>query len=142
MDYNPSGSSVHEIFQARILEWVAIFFPTVIFPTQRSNPGFLHWQADSLPLSHQGSPVSSTMGCNNAKFSTPPPYSTCLPYGDVSHKGPQNSQTVPHNSVYISNSEDGKVNTTVQVPGSVMLHLRICVLFKQLDSVIQSQNIS
>ena len=73
MDCNPSGSSVHEIFQARILEWVAIFFPTVIFPTQRSNPGFLHWQADSLPLSHQGSPVSSTMGCNNAKFSTPPP---------------------------------------------------------------------
>ena len=31
-----------------------------IFPTQGSNPGLLHlllWQADSLPLSHQGSPV-------------------------------------------------------------------------------------
>ena len=27
-----------------------------IFLTQRSNPGFLLWQADSLPLSHQGSP--------------------------------------------------------------------------------------
>ena len=26
MDYNPAGSSVHGIFQARILEWVAIFF--------------------------------------------------------------------------------------------------------------------
>ena len=26
MDYNPSGSSVHGIFQARILEWVAISF--------------------------------------------------------------------------------------------------------------------
>ena len=26
MDYNPSGSSVHGIFQARILEWVAIPF--------------------------------------------------------------------------------------------------------------------
>ena len=24
-----------------------------IFPTQRVNPRFLHWQADSLPLSHQ-----------------------------------------------------------------------------------------
>ena len=24
MDYSPSGSSVHEILQARILEWVAI----------------------------------------------------------------------------------------------------------------------
>ena len=26
MDYNPPGSSVHGISQARILEWVAIFF--------------------------------------------------------------------------------------------------------------------
>ena len=26
MDYSPPGSSVHEILQARILEWVAIFF--------------------------------------------------------------------------------------------------------------------
>ena len=26
MDYSPSGSSVHEIFQARILEWVTISF--------------------------------------------------------------------------------------------------------------------
>ena len=28
-----------------------------IFPTQGSNPCLLHWQADPLPLSHQGSPV-------------------------------------------------------------------------------------
>ena len=27
-----------------------------IFPTQGSNPNRLHWQVDSLPLSHQGSP--------------------------------------------------------------------------------------
>ena len=26
MDYNPQGSSIHGIFQARILEWVAISF--------------------------------------------------------------------------------------------------------------------
>ena len=26
MDYSPPGSSVHGIFQARMLEWVAIFF--------------------------------------------------------------------------------------------------------------------
>ena len=26
MDYSPPGSSVHRIFQARILEWVAVFF--------------------------------------------------------------------------------------------------------------------
>ena len=29
-----------------------------IFPDQGSNPCLLHWQADSLPLSHQGSPSS------------------------------------------------------------------------------------
>ena len=28
-----------------------------IFPTQGSNPCLLHWQAGSLPLSHQGSPA-------------------------------------------------------------------------------------
>ena len=28
-----------------------------IFPHQGSNPCLLHWQADSLPLSHQGSPA-------------------------------------------------------------------------------------
>ena len=28
-----------------------------IFPTQGSNPCFLHWQVDSLPLSHLGSPA-------------------------------------------------------------------------------------
>ena len=34
------------------------FFIQGIFPTQRSNPRLLHWQADSLPLSHQGSPFN------------------------------------------------------------------------------------
>ena len=37
MDYNPPGSSVHGILQARILEWVAISFSRGIFPTQRLN---------------------------------------------------------------------------------------------------------
>ena len=31
-----------------------------IFPTQGSNPGFLHWQVDSLSMSHLGSPLLST----------------------------------------------------------------------------------
>ena len=50
------GSSVHRIFQARILEY---FILQGIFPTQGLNPCFLsllHCQADSLPLSHQESP--------------------------------------------------------------------------------------
>ena len=56
MDCSPPGSSVHGILQARILEWVAISFLQGSFPTQGSNPGLLHWQVDSLPLSHLGSP--------------------------------------------------------------------------------------
>ena len=52
----PPGSSVHEISQAQILEWVAIHsLLQRIFPTQGSNPCLLHWQAVSLPLRLQGS---------------------------------------------------------------------------------------
>ena len=29
MDYSPSGSSIHGIFQARVLEWVAIAFSSI-----------------------------------------------------------------------------------------------------------------
>ena len=32
-----------------------------IFLTQGSNPCLLHWQADSLPLSHQGSSTRFTV---------------------------------------------------------------------------------
>ena len=32
-----------------------------IFPDQGSNPCALHWQADSQPLRHQGSPVASLL---------------------------------------------------------------------------------
>ena len=34
MDSSPSGSFVHEILQARILEWVAIFFPRDLSDTR------------------------------------------------------------------------------------------------------------
>ena len=44
MDCSPPGSSVHGIFQARILEWVAIIVPQGVFPTQGSNPCLLHRQ--------------------------------------------------------------------------------------------------
>ena len=59
MDCSPPGSSVHGILQARILEWVAISFSSGIFLTQGLNPcllRLLHWQVDSLPLSHLQSP--------------------------------------------------------------------------------------
>ena len=58
MDCSPPGFFVHGISQARILELVAISSrgssqfrdQTLICCTGRN------WQADSLPLSHQGSP--------------------------------------------------------------------------------------
>ena len=55
MDCSPPGSSVHGILQARILGWVAISFPRGSSQPQGSNPCLPHWQADALPLSHQGS---------------------------------------------------------------------------------------
>ena len=55
------GSPVHGILQARILEWVAS--SRGIFPTQGSNPRLLHREADSLPLSHLGSPRFTSLHC-------------------------------------------------------------------------------
>ena len=52
MDYSPPGSSADGIFQARVLKWVAISFSRgSSWPNDQTC--LLHWQADSLPLSHQ-----------------------------------------------------------------------------------------
>ena len=53
MDCSLPGSSVHGIFQARILKWVAIFLPQGIFLTKGSNLSLLcllhcKWILDSL----------------------------------------------------------------------------------------------
>ena len=49
----PPSSFVHGISQARIREWTAISFSKgSSWP--RVNLHLLHWQMDSLPLSHQG----------------------------------------------------------------------------------------
>ena len=52
---HPPGSSVHGIFQVRILEWVAISFSRDL-PDPGRELAASTWQVDSLPLSHQGSP--------------------------------------------------------------------------------------
>ena len=60
VDCSLPGSSVHGVFQARIMKWVAISSSRGSSPTQGLNLHLLHllyWQADSLPLSHQGSPI-------------------------------------------------------------------------------------
>ena len=48
------GSSIHGIFQAIVLEWIAISF-SGIFPTQGSNPSLPHCRQTLNRLSHQRS---------------------------------------------------------------------------------------
>ena len=65
MDCSPPGSSVHGIFQARILEWVAISSSRGIFPTQGLNLCLFigrlilyyctTWEAPPKPLLHKWS---------------------------------------------------------------------------------------
>ena len=70
MDYSLPGSSVHGISQARTLEWVCHFLFQVIYLTQGLNPPLLHWQVDSLPLSHQGSSLDCVHVCVLSHFSS------------------------------------------------------------------------
>ena len=59
--YSSPGSSLHGISQTRILERVALFlFRESSWP--RDQISLLHWKADSLPLSHQRSPVVTKPG--------------------------------------------------------------------------------
>ena len=54
MDYSLSGSSIHGIFQVRVLEWIAIYFLLQgIFPTQELKPGLPHCKQTLYRLSHQ-----------------------------------------------------------------------------------------
>ena len=71
IDHSPLDSSVHGVFQARILEWVAIPFPE-IFTTQEVNPGLLHCRQILYHLSHQGSLLAhtQTIGTFQVKFQT------------------------------------------------------------------------
>ena len=59
MDSSLTGSSVHGIFQARILKWIAISSPKRSSqPRDQTCNSCVSCcrQADSLPLSHQGIP--------------------------------------------------------------------------------------
>ena len=58
MECSPPGSSVHEIFQAGILEWVVTSYSKGSSqPKDQTHlPHLLFRQADSLPLGDLGSP--------------------------------------------------------------------------------------
>ena len=57
MDCSFPGSSVHCDYPDKNTGVSCHFLLQGIFPNQGSNPHFLHWQVDSLPLSHQGNHV-------------------------------------------------------------------------------------
>ena len=58
MDCSSPGSFVHGILQERILGWGCHSLLQGIFPTQGSNPGFLHCRWILYHLSYQGSPTN------------------------------------------------------------------------------------
>ena len=81
-DCSLTGSSVHGIFQARILEWVAISFSRGIFLTQGLNyvcpsvsPAL---QAGSLPLAPPGKPYRTPITVTKAQLAQLLA-SSCLP---------------------------------------------------------------
>ena len=53
MDYSPPGSSVHGIFQARVLEWGAIAFSTVSLSVQQKPPFSILFTLSCCDLSHR-----------------------------------------------------------------------------------------
>ena len=62
MNCRPPGSSVHGIFHGKNTGVGCHFLLQGSFPTQGSNPCLscllhLHWQTDSIPLRHLGSPT-------------------------------------------------------------------------------------
>ena len=56
LDCSLPGSCVHGIFQARVLEWVAISFSREL-PDPGIEPGSPALQADTLPSEPRGSPT-------------------------------------------------------------------------------------
>ena len=57
MDCSPPGSSVHGVFQARILEWVAIPYSRESSQPRDQTCIFPALWVDCLPLNHLGSPL-------------------------------------------------------------------------------------
>ena len=70
MDHDPPGSSVHGVFQARILEWVAISFSRRFSQPRDWNHISVSpaWQMDFLLLAPPRTPQESVKGYINLKM--------------------------------------------------------------------------
>ena len=86
MDCSPLGSSVHETYEARILEWVATgdFLLQRIFPTQGSNPGLLYCRQILYQLSYKESPT---------QYSNPKLSVSCKAMSPGKRPGPNREQS-------------------------------------------------
>ena len=76
MNYSLPGSSVHRIFQARMLEWVPILYSRGSFWPKDWNLCLwclLHCRQIIYPLSHQESPCCNFVHCSLVVF-----YALCL----------------------------------------------------------------
>ena len=101
-DYSLPGSSVHEILQARILEWVTISSSRGIFLTQGSNQSLLHIlhrQVGSLPLWSPGKLNDGICCCCSVTQSCPTlwdPMDCSTPGLPVPHHGLEFAQVHVH----------------------------------------------
>ena len=68
MDCNQSGSCIHWLFQARVLEWIAISFSRgSSWPRKRNEPRSLTLQADALPSEPPGKRIKYMIRLLNQK---------------------------------------------------------------------------
>ena len=80
MDYSLPGSSVLRIFQARILEWVAMSSPGNL-PHLGTEPGFTVLQVDSLPTELPEKPLCAAAAAKSLQ--------SCPTLGNSRDRSPQ-----------------------------------------------------
>ena len=98
-----------------------------VFPAQGSNPCLLHWQADSQPLCHQGSPMVS---CRNSYISWLLPYLfRAVPQshlrGCVPDLSPQQVCQIKSNSQKKKNQGKYKCVLTIKLYDAIIWHGKI-----------------
>ena len=72
-DCSLPGSPLQGIFQARILQWVAISSSKGSAPPRYLALNLPHWQVNSLPLSHLRSPWMGLVSCKSVSKEIPSP---------------------------------------------------------------------
>ena len=100
-------------------------------PTWGLSPGLLHWQADFLPLSHQGSPTSSERQCSHLTKGMS--HSTTHPRKEQETAGGQEGGTGDKNAVLNSLITRTRRVSNLGV-GGVECSCLSCAFFTLLES--------